>query len=85
MKHENDKKEDKTEDSKEEQRDHSLVIDTQAEDIMSTIEYASSFDPISKSSRNRNMIHYAILAIIFTIITLITPHLIDEYPIISGC
>lgn len=68
----------------EEQREHSLVMDTQAEDIMSTIEYASSFDPISKSSRNRNVIQYAILAILFTIITLATPHLIDEYPIISA-
>lgn len=66
------------------QREHSLVMDTQAEDIMSTIEYASSFEPISKSSRNRNVIQYVILAILFTIITLITPHLIDEYPIISA-
>lgn len=67
-----------------EQREHSLVLDTQAEDIMSTIEYASSFDPISKRTKHKNIAQYAVLAALFTIITLITPHLIEDYPIISA-
>ncbi len=67
----------------EEQREHSLVMETQAEDIMATIEYASSFDPISNRSKNRNMVQYAILAVLFAAITLLTPHLIVDYPIIS--
>lgn len=67
----------------EEQREHSLVMETQAEDIMATIEYASSFDPISNRSKNRNMVQYAILAVLFAAITFFTPHLIEDYPIIS--
>ncbi|MDR7870214.1 MAG: Na+/H+ antiporter NhaC family protein [Tissierellaceae bacterium] len=75
---------DEHENDEEEQREHSLVMETQAEDIMATIEYASSFDTISKRSKYRNIIQYAILAIIFTVITLITPRLIEDYPIISA-
>lgn len=67
----------------EEQREHSLVMDTQAEDLMATIEYASSFDPISKRSKYRNMIQYMALAVLFAIITLITPYFIEDYPIMS--
>lgn len=67
-----------------EQREHSLVMDTQAEDIMATIEYASSFDTISKPTKYKNIIHYSILALLFTIITFITPHLIEDFPIISA-
>ena len=67
----------------EEQREHSLVMDTQAEDLMATIEYASSFDPISKRSKYRNMIQYMALAVLFAIITFITPHFIEDYPIMS--
>lgn len=75
---------DEFENDEEEQREHSLVMDTQAEDMMATIEYASSFDPISKQSKYRNTTQYAMLAVIFTIITLITPHLIEDFPIISA-
>ncbi len=67
----------------EEQREHSLVMDTQAEDLMATIEYASSFDTISKRSKYRNMIQYMALAVLFAIITFITPHFIEDYPIMS--
>lgn len=65
------------------QREHSLVMETQAGDIMATIEYASSFDPISKLSKHRNMIQYATLAVLFAAIAMVTPHLIGDYPIIS--
>lgn len=65
------------------QREHSLVMETQAGDIMATIEYASSFDPISKLSKHRNMIQYATLAVFFAAIAMVTPHLIGDYPIIS--
>ncbi|MFA5528298.1 MAG: Na+/H+ antiporter NhaC family protein [Peptostreptococcales bacterium] len=60
-----------------------LVMETQAQDLMDTIEYASSFEPISKHSKHRNIIQYAILTVIFGVITMITPHLIEDYPIIS--
>lgn len=65
-------------------RELSLVMETQAGDIMSTIEYASSFDPISKSNKHKNMVQYAILAVVFAVITIVTPHYIGDYPIISA-
>lgn len=83
--HEKDEEENEEEGSnEEEQREHSLVMDTQAEDIMATIEYASSFETISKRSKYRNIVQYVILAVIFAIITLITPHIIEDYRITSA-
>lgn len=75
---------DESETDQVEEREHSLVMNAQAEDIMATIEYASTFDTISKGKKYRNIIHYSILALLFTIITLITPHLIEDFPIISA-
>lgn len=68
----------------EEHREHSLLMDTQAEDIMATIEYASSFEPITKRSKYRNIIQYVVLAAIFAVTTISTPYLIEDFPIISA-
>lgn len=67
-----------------EHREHSLVMDSQADDLKATIEYANSFEPHSKKQKYKNLLHYIILGVIFALITIITPHLIVDYPIISA-